>query len=105
MVIVAQGNGWWIESFVVTPAAVADQAARTTTHTLERAGVYLGSTTSIDHTTSAPSSAGLTMIVRATGGEQLTIGQNIEALNSLILNDSGASSVIGETIMVFLRKP
>jgi len=105
MAIIAQGNNWWIESFIVTLASVADTANRITTHTLERSGVYLGHTLTVLNTAITTAQAGLNGFARNTDNSQLQIGQNITALETLVLNDSGGAASMGETLLVFLRKP
>jgi len=104
MTIIAQGNGWWIESFVVVLASVADAANRATDHTLERSGVYLGHTLTCQNSAVTTAQAGLTYFARNTDNSQLIIGQNITAVRTLVLNDSGGATNMGETLMVFLRK-
>ncbi len=105
MAIVAQGNNWWIESFTVTRASIADQAERVTTHTLERSGVFLGGSVSQDHDIAANLVTGLCVVMRATDDSQLVIGENITALESVFMNDSGGAAIVGEIVLVIMRKP
>jgi len=105
MVVVAQGNNWWIESFTVTRASIADQAERVSTHTLGRPGVLIGASATQDHDIAPASVTGLCLVLRATDDSQLVIGENITALESVFMNDSGAAAVVGETILIILRKP
>jgi len=105
MPVVAQGQNWWIESFTVTRASIADQAERVTTHTLERAGVLIAAAATQDHDIAANLVTGLVLVLRATDDSQLVIGENITALESVFMNDSGAAAVVGETVLIILRSP
>jgi len=103
VVLVAQGNNWWIESFTVTRASIANQAERVSTHTLERGGVLLGASATMDHDIAASLVTGLCLVLRATDDSQLVIGESVSALESVFMNDSGAAAIVGETVMVILR--
>jgi len=105
MPVVAQGNNWWIESFTITRASIADQAERVSTHTLERAGVLIGASATQDHDIAASAVTGLCLVLRATDDSQLVIGENITALETVFMNDSGAAAIVGETVMIIMRKP
>jgi len=101
--IFSKGNIFWIESFTVTRASIADQAERVTTHTLERAGQLLGASVSMDHDIAASAVTGLCVVLRATDDSQLVIGEDITALESVFMNDSGAAAIVGETVLIFMR--
>ncbi len=103
MVVVAQGTGWHIESFTVTRASISDQAERVSTHTLERPGVFLGGSATMDHDLTPANVTGLSLVLRATDDSQLVIGENVTALESVFMNDSGGARIVGETVMIFLR--
>ena len=103
MVLIAQGAGWWIESFTVARASINDQAERVTTHTLTRSGVFLGASATQDHDISVANVTGLCLVLRATDDSQLVIGEKITALESVFMNDSGGARVVGETILIFMR--
>jgi len=105
MTVVAQGNNWWIESFHVARASIADQAERSTTHTLERAGVFLSGSATMDHDIVASAVSGLSLVLRASDNSELVIGENMSSLESVFMNDSGGSKTAGETVFVLLRKP
>ena len=105
MPLVAQGSGWWIESFTVTRASINDQAERVTTHTLERPGILIGASATQDHDIAPTAVTGLCLVLRATDDSQLVIGELITALESVFMNDSGGAAIVGETIMVIMRKP
>jgi len=93
MTLIAQGNNWWIESFTVTRASIANQAERVTTHTLERGGIFLGAAATMDHDIAASLVTGLCLVVRATDDSQLVIGETISALETVFMNDSGAAAI------------
>jgi len=101
--IYSLGNIFWIESFTVTRAAIADQAERVTTHTLERAGQLLGASVSMDHDIAPADVTGLCVVLRATDDSQLVIGESITALESVFMNDSGGARTVGETVLIFMR--
>lgn len=103
MPISFQGTGWHAESFVVTRASIADQAERVTTHTLERPGVLIGANATMDHDIAASLVTGLCLVLRATDDTQLVIGEDITALESVFMNDSGAAAIVGETVMIYIR--
>lgn len=103
MTLIAQGTNWWIESFTVPRASIANQAERTTTHILERAGVFLGASATQDHDIAASLVTGLVLVVRAIDDSQLVIGENITALETVFMNDSGAAAIVGEIVLVFMR--
>jgi len=103
MVLIAQGQGWWIESFTVTRASIANQAERVTTHTLTRSGVFLGASATMDHDIAASLVTGLNLVIRATDDSQLVIGEDITALETVFMNDSGAAAIVGEIVLVFMR--
>jgi len=105
LALVAQGNNWWIESFHVTRASIADQAERSTTHTLERAGIFLSGSATMDHDITPASVTGLCIVLRASDNSELVIGENMSSLESVVMNDSGSALVVGETVLVLLRKP
>jgi len=105
MPVVAQGQNWWIESFTVTRASIADQAERVSTHTLQRPGVLIGASATQDHDIAASLVTGLCLVLRATDDTQLVIGENITALESVFMNDSGAAKIVGETVLIILRAP
>jgi len=105
MPVVAQGNNWWIESFTVTRASIADQAERVSTHTLERSGVLIAASATQDHDIAASNVTGLCLVLRATDDSQLVIGENITALESVFMNDSGGARVVGETVLIIMRSP
>jgi len=97
------GNSFWIESFTVTRASIADQAERVTAHTLERSGQLLGAAATMDHDIAAAAVTGLCLVLRATDDSQLVIGESITALESVFMNDSGAAAIVGETVLIFMR--
>jgi len=97
------GNMFWIESFTVTRASIADQAERVSTHTLARQGQLLGACATMDHDIAATLVTGLNLVLRATDDSQLVIGEDIIAVESVFMNDSGAAAIVGETVLVFMR--
>jgi len=103
MVLIAQGSGWHIESFTVTRASIANQAERVTAHTLTRPGVLIGASATQDHDIAASAVTGLCLVLRSTDDSQLVIGENITALESVFMNDSGAAAIVGETVLIFIR--
>jgi len=104
MAIVAQGIGWWIESFVVLRASIASNDQRITQHVLERPGVFLGGSATMSHDIDANLVIGLDLVLRATDDSDLTVGRNISAVESVFSNDGGAAKIVGEIVMVYLRK-
>jgi len=105
MSIVAQGANWWIESFTVTRASILSNSERETTHTLERPGVFLGGSATMDHDIAANSVTGLNLVLRNTDNSQLVIGSNITAVESVFMNDGASARIVGEIVLIFLRKP
>jgi len=103
MTLIAQGANWWIESFTVTRASIANQAERVSTHTLERQGVFLGASATQDHDIAAAAVTGLVLVIRNTDDSQLVIGQDLVALETVFMNDSGAAAIVGEIVLVFMR--
>jgi len=103
MTLIAQGTNWWIESFTVTRASIADQAERVTAHTLNRAGVFLGASVSMDHDIAASAVTGLQVVIRALDDSQLVIGEDITGVESVFMNDSGAAAIVGQVVLVFMR--
>ena len=103
MVLIAQGAGWWIESFTVTRASINNAAERVSTHTLTRAGVLIGASATQDHDIAASAVTGLCLVLRSTDDSQLVIGEKITALESVFMNDSGSAAIVGETILIFMR--
>jgi len=103
MTLVYDGTNFWIESFTVTRASIADNAERVSTHTLERSGFLLGAAATQDHDIAATAVAGLVLVLRATDDSQLVIGERITALESVFMNESGAAAIVGETVIVFMR--
>lgn len=103
MVLIAQGANWWIESFHVNRASIANQAERVTIHTLERSGVFIGGSATPDHDIAPAVVTGLELVLRATDDSQLVIGESITALETVFMNDSGAAAVVGETVLIFMR--
>jgi len=103
MPIVAQGTGWHIESFTVTRASIADQAERVSTHTLDKAGIFIGGSATMDHDLAASAVSGLSLVLRATDDSQLVIGEDITALESVFMNDSGGAAIVGQTVMIWVR--
>jgi len=101
--IYSVGNVFWIESFTVTRASIANQAERVSTHTLERQGQLLGAAATMDHDLAASAVTGLSLVLRATDDSQLVIGESITALESVFMNDSGAAAIVGETVLIFMR--
>jgi len=97
------GNTFWIESFTVTRASIADQAERVTAHTLEKSGQLIGACATMDHDIAATLVTGLNLVLRTTDDSQLVIGEKITALESVFMNDSGAAAIVGETVLVFMR--
>jgi len=103
MTIVFQGTGWHCEAFTVTRASIADDAERVTVHTLERPGRLLGGSATQDHDIVASAVAGLCLVLRSTDDSQLVIGEAITGVESVFMNESGASAIVGETVMVWIR--
>jgi len=103
MVLIAQGRNWWIESFHVNRASIADQAERVTTHTLERSGVFIGGSATPDHDIAPAAVTGLHLVLRATDDSELVIGESIIAVESVFMNDSGAAAIVGQTVLIFMR--
>jgi len=101
--IFSMGNIFWIESFHVARANIANQAERVTTHTLERQGQLLGASVSMDHDIAAAAVSGLNVVLRSTDDSELVIGEDIIALESVFMNDSGAGAIVGETVLIFMR--
>jgi len=101
--IFSRGNIFWIESFTVTRASIANQAERVSVHTLERAGQLLGACATMDHDLAASAVTGLSLVLRATDDSQLVIGEDITALESVFMNDSGAAAIVGQTVLIFMR--
>jgi len=104
MPVVAQGTQWWIETFHVARASIADQAERVNAHTLERPGVYLGGSATMSYDLSASLVGGLAITMRNTDNSALVRGQNISAFESVISNDTGASASVGNIVFIILRK-
>ena len=105
MTLVLQGNGWYMETFVVVMAAVADQAARVTPHTLERPGIYIGhSITQQDNASPANTTGLANPIARNISNNQLLVGQKLQNFETVVRNDSGMSVDMGETCIMFLRE-
>jgi len=103
MVLVAQGSNWWIESFTVARANIANQAERVTAHTLSRGGVLLAASATMDHDIAASLVTGLCLVVRSLDDSALVIGETISGIETVFMNDSGAGAIVGETVMVILR--
>ena len=103
MTVSFQGTGWHCESFTVTRASIDDQAERVSTHTLERPGTLLGGSATQDHDIVATAVTGLVLVLRATDDSQLVIGEEITAVESVFMNDSGSSAIVGETVMIWIR--
>jgi len=103
LTLVAQGSNWWIESFTVTRASIADQAERVTTHTLARQGVLLCALATPDHDIVATAVTGLHLVIRAADDSQLVIGEEITSLETVFMNDSGAAAIVGEIVFVLMR--
>jgi len=103
MTLIAQGSNWWIESFTVTRASIANQAERVTAHTLERAGIFLGGSATQDHDIAASLVTGLCLVLRSLDDSQLVIGESITGVESVFMNDSGAAAIVGETVLIFMR--
>lgn len=101
--IFSRGNIFWIESFHVARANIANQAERVTIHTLERQGQLLGACVSMDHDLAASAVTGLNVVIRSTDDSELVIGEDIVALESVFMNDSGAGAIVGETVLIFMR--
>jgi len=104
MPVVAQGNQWWIESFHVARANIASQAERVTVHTLERPGVLIGGSATLDHDIAPNVVSGMSLVLRNTDDSELVLGSNITALESVVMNDSGGGLTTGETVLILLRK-
>jgi len=103
MTLVFQGSGWHAESFIVTRASIADQAERVSTHTLDKAGILIGGSATMDHDLAASAVTGLSLVLRSTDDSQLVIGEDITAVESVFMNDSGGAAIVGETVMIFVR--
>lgn len=103
MVVVAQGNNWYIESFHVARATITNGNERATTHTLEKPGILLGGSATMDADVATSLTAGMSLILRSTDDSEIVIGENITALESLFQNDTGASISVGETVLILLR--
>jgi len=104
MTLVMEGNGWWCESFTVASVAIADQAALVSNHILERPGIFLGSTLDLWHNNAIANAAGINWFTRDSDNFQLSVGQFIDEIRAVILNDSGVELTAGSTLMVWLRK-
>jgi len=105
MTLIAQGNNWWIESFTVARASIATVTIRETTHPLERAGVFLGANATMDHDLAIGEANAINLCIRNTNDSELTIGQNITALESVVSNAEGGARIVGEHVLIFMRKP
>ncbi len=56
-----------------------------------------------DHDIAASAVTGLELVIRATDDSQLIVGEDITALESVFMNDSGAAAIVGEIVIVFMR--
>jgi len=101
--IFSKGNIFWIESFHITRAAIADQAERVSTHVLERAGQVLGVTATMDHDLAPAVVTGLSLSCHSLDNSQIVIGENIVSFRTVFLNDSGAAVTVGENVLIFMR--
>jgi len=104
LTVIAQGNQWWIETFVVARAAIANQAVRDTTHTLGRSGAFLAGGATLDSNIAAADSTGILLSMRKAGGAALVVGDEMITFETRVGNDSGSSSTVGEFAWVLLRK-
>lgn len=102
MVVVAQGHGWWIESFSITRVSVAAGAQLVTTHTLERPGVFVAGSATLDHNEGA--TVGLvTAAMRDVDNTQLFPGENVVAIETILSNGSGGALAVGLDLLVIIR--
>jgi len=105
MVIIFQtGEEFWIESIIVPRTTILAAASLTTDSTLERAGVFLGSSGTLDGNEAVTVTPDVALTVKRTTGGQLTIGLNITAVRSQIQNNDAGSVLMGAKILVFMRK-
>jgi len=103
MTITMQGNGWHVETFDVTRGSIDNQVARVSPHTLDRPGVFVGGSATMDHDLAVGATAGISVAIRATDDTQLAIGEDITAFETVIFNDSGLTAIVGAKVMVFIR--
>jgi len=104
MVIIYQkGEEFWIEVFFETRSNLTTANDRTTAHTLERSGVFLGGMVNLNVQiiTTITSLSGM---IRNTNNAELTFGQTLTTFNLTIRNDNAATANVGAIAIIFMRK-
>jgi len=103
MVVVAQGNNWWIESFTIARAALTDNNLLITVLTLGRAGIFLGGSSTLDHSDS--NMGGVSTAIRNTDNSVLAIGDSLTDFDCVISNNAGSTKTMGAQVFMLLRTP
>jgi len=102
VLIYSVGNLFWIETFTVPRTSVADSTVLVTAHTLERGGIFLGGTITLDHAVTNNAGA-CSAAIRNSDDSVLAIGQDLTAFESSLASDSGSAVVMGAQITIFMR--
>jgi len=104
-IIEQKGGNYWIESFAVARASVGAAATVDTDITLERPGVFLGGSVSLDSALLF-SDVDQTNLSLQVGGSNnaLTIGAEITQVRLRRYNGSAGALIFGAYILVFMRK-
>jgi len=103
MTLVAQGNGWHIESFVVARASIAAGLSRSTTHTLTRPGVFIGGSATLDMNLTSEVVDEIALEFTDSDGTQLELGQDVSAVATEVWNSDASAAIVGEMCFVFVR--
>jgi len=105
MTIISQkGGNFWIESFLVPRTSISATDTIDTTHTLERSGIFLGCSSSLDNVLGFADAVFLNSVLRNVDNSQLTFGQFITQIESSMTNDKTSAIISGIHIIVWMKK-
>jgi len=105
MTVIFDTVDFWIEYFFVPRANLANNASVITTHTLKKAGHYVGAAASVDSNAVGGIIANLNVAIQlAATGAEVPYGASISSIGTRHSNASGIASEVGVQLLVFMRK-
>jgi len=104
MTLIYDTVDFWIESFHVPRASLANNTRVITVFTLKKAGRFIGCSTTMDADLAGGIIGNINTTVVKNGGTTLNYGDAISQIQTIHSNSSGITSIIGVHVLVFMRK-
>lgn len=103
-IITQKGGNYWVESFDLARTAITTGNSLITAHTLDRPGIFLAISICLDNSASVADRQELSASVRNINNNQLSLGDFVTGIESLITNNAGGTVTTGAHLVVWMKK-